>query len=104
MIRIIIRLLSTLELREAKNCTEPPQRGYRPVSAILIISFIVLATIGAFAFVGPDDCAEVSGESNDTTGGDCGTNLHWRFDDDTGELTIYGSGEMTDYTQRRTHC
>lgn len=30
--------------------------------------------------------------------GECGKNVRWRFDKDTGELIISGSGEMTDYS------
>ena len=33
----------------------------------------------------------------ETLSGDCGENLSWRFDPETGTLTIEGSGEMNDY-------
>ncbi len=69
--------------------------GYRPISAILILSFIFLATIGAFALVGPDDCAEASGESNESSG-DCTSTLHWSLDNE-GNLTISGYGSMPSY-------
>ena len=35
----------------------------------------------------------------ETLSGDCGENLSWRFDPETGTLTIEGSGEMNDYYQ-----
>ncbi len=73
--------------------------GYcRPVLAILMIAFIVLAMIGAFALAQPDDCAEASGETNETNGGKCGWNLTWELDDD-GNLTISGYGQMDMYYQ-----
>ncbi len=33
------------------------------------------------------------------TSGQCGNNLYWSFDEDTGTLTITGSGDMYDYGQ-----
>ena len=33
-----------------------------------------------------------------TTSGSCGTNAKWNFDTNTGILSIYGSGRMTNYT------
>ncbi len=62
-----------------------------------MMSFIVLAIIGAFAFAGPDDCAEASGDSNETYDGTCGENLVWELDSTTGALKIIGHGPMTDY-------
>ncbi len=85
---------------DGKSRSSPKKRpaeggGYRrPMAAILIISFIVMATVGAFALAEPDDCSEISGGTNDSSG-DCGANLKWELKGTA--LTITGFGTMWDY-------
>ncbi len=50
------------------------------LALVMIISIIPMSSITASA-----------------TSGFCGTSLHWSFDSSTGTLTIFGSGEMTNY-------
>ena len=72
-----------------------PKRGgscSRPAFAILLVSVIAMAMVGAFVLNDWNGPVEASGE----TSGTCGDGLYWSIDGD-GKLTITGSGPMTNY-------
>lgn len=67
----------------------------KTISRILALALAIVLTLS----LAPAAFAE---DAPPATSGTCGENLIWKFDPETGELSIEGTGPMTDYDTERT--
>ena len=83
------------------------KRKLKQILSALLVAVMLLTAAPLSGFVGLDIDfswldfnSKVSAADNElATTGQCGDNVYWNFDKDTGLLTISGSGEMYDYEE-----